>query len=109
MRAFLADRSNWFLAGFIDERVAGYLYGYVVARPDQPRPRFLLYDLAVTLTQRRQGVATALVAELRAEMTKQRARVFLKAQRSNEGALAFYKSVGAIEQQGEEVVLVLPR
>ncbi len=109
MRSFLADRSNWFLAAFLNGRAAGYLYGYVVARPDRPRPRFLLYDLEVTPTARRQGVGTALVKELHAEMTKLRARVFLITQRSNHGALEFYRSIGGIEQHGDDVVLVLPR
>ena len=109
MRDFLGDRSNWFLAAFLDGRAAGYIYGYVVDRPGRPRPRFLLYELEVTPTCRRQGVATALVENLHAEMTKLRARIFLITQRSNEGAMAFYKSVGAVEKHGDDVVLTLPR
>lgn len=109
MRDFLADRSNWFLAAFLDGRAAGYIYGYVVARPDRPRPRFLLYELEVTPTCRRQGVATALVNHLHKEMTPLRARIFLITQRSNEGAMAFYKSMGALAQHGDDVVLTLPR
>jgi ribosomal protein S18 acetylase RimI-like enzyme len=109
MREFLTDPSNWFLAAFLDGRATGYLYGYLVARPDQPRPRFLLYDLKVTTTRRRQGLATALVETLHGEMTKLHARIFLITQRSNEEAMAFYKSIGAVERHGEDVMLTLPR
>lgn len=109
MRAFLADRSNWFLAAFIDGRPIGYLYGYVVARPDRPRPRFLLYELAVTPTNRRRGAATALVKALHAEMTALRARIYLMAEGTDDGALAFYESVGAVQKHADQVVFVLPR
>ena len=109
MRSFLENDSNWFLAAFVDGRAAGYIYGYVVDRPDRPRPKFLLYEIEVVAASRRQGVGTALVKALHDEMTRLRARIFLITQRSNAGAMAFYESLGAVAQHGDDVVLTLPR
>jgi aminoglycoside 3-N-acetyltransferase I len=46
------------------ERVIGAMASYVLRKFEQPRKEIYIYDLAVAENRRRQGVATALIADL---------------------------------------------
>src|SRR5690606_16488596 len=48
-----------------DERVIGGLAAYLLRKYEQARSEIYIYDLAVAEENRRRGVATALIAEVR--------------------------------------------
>jgi ribosomal protein S18 acetylase RimI-like enzyme len=64
-RAFLDDVGHHMCIALVDGRAVGFVSGVETRHPDKGT-EMLLYELAVDDAHRRRGIATALVAELRA-------------------------------------------
>lgn len=109
MRAFLEDPTVWFFAAFERGRPSGFLYGYLLRRPDAPRPRFVAYELEVAPTARRRGVATALLNAARTAMVPLQARVWMLAEPDNAAAVGFCESQGGFRPAGRSAVFTFPR
>lgn len=64
-RDLLAREDVLAVVAFDGERVVGGLTAYLLRKFEQERSEIYIYDLAVAEERRRQGVATALVGEVR--------------------------------------------
>lgn len=62
---WLANPNNVAILATADSRAIGALGGYVLPKFEQSRSECYIYDLAVREDERRTGVATALIGEMR--------------------------------------------
>lgn len=86
------------LAAMDGEEVAGGLAAYVLQKFEQERSEVYIYDLAVSVTHRRRGIATALIEALKPIATKVGAHViFVQADFGDEPAIALYSKLGVRE------------
>jgi aminoglycoside 3-N-acetyltransferase I len=87
------------LAALEDGDVVGGLAAYELPKFEQARSEIYLYDLAVAAPRRRQGVATALINELRTIGATRGAHViFVQADPADAPAVALYTTLGAREE-----------
>jgi aminoglycoside 3-N-acetyltransferase I len=86
------------LAALEGNQVVGGVTAYVLPKFEQERSEIYIYDLAVAETHRRQGVATAMIAELRRIGALRGAYViFVQADYGDDPAIALYTKLGARE------------
>ncbi len=88
----LSDK-NYIALVAIDEegQVVGGLVAYVLQKIDQEHSEIYLYDLAVAVNHRRQGIATQLISELKVVAKLYGASViFVQADNEDTGAVALY-------------------
>jgi aminoglycoside 3-N-acetyltransferase I len=79
-------------------RVIAGLVAYVLDKLEQERSEIYIYDLAVAEAFRRQGMATALIAELKHIAAAENAWViYVQADYGDEPAVALYEKLGARE------------
>lgn len=100
MRKLLGSGYFIALAALKDEQVVAGLTAYELRKYEQERSEIYIYDLAVSAAHRRQGVATALIQELKNIAAARRAYViFVQADTGpeDEAAIALYSSLGKKE------------
>lgn len=86
------------LAALKNGDVVGGLAAYVLPKFEQERSEIYIYDLAVAEAHRRQGIATALILELKRIATARGAYVvFVQADYGDEPAIALYTKLGKRE------------
>ena len=86
------------LVALKEKHVVGALAAYELPKFEQNRSEFYIYDLAVSTDHRREGVATALIGELRDVAAARGAYViFVQADYGDEPAIALYTKLGARE------------
>jgi ribosomal protein S18 acetylase RimI-like enzyme len=86
------------IAALEADRVVGGLAAYVLPKFEQERSEIYIYDLAVGEPHRRQGVASAMVAELQRVGALRGAYViFVQADYGDEAAIALYEKIGVRE------------
>ena len=87
------------LVALIKDRVVGGLVAYELEKFEQPRSEIYIYDLAVDESWRRQGVATALIDELR-RIARERGAwvIFVQGDYGDDPALARYDKLGTREE-----------
>jgi aminoglycoside 3-N-acetyltransferase I len=86
------------LAASRDGEVVGGLAAYELQKFEQPRSEIYIYDLAVASAHRRQGIATALIHELKEIAASRGAYViFVQADLGDDPAIALYTKLGARE------------
>lgn len=93
-------RSDQFiaLAALKSGKVVGGLAAYELHKFEQERSEIYIYDLAVAAAHRREGLATALIAELRKIASTRRAYViFVQADIGDDPAIALYTKLGTRE------------
>ena len=94
----LRDDSFIALAAVVDGKVVGALAAYVLKKFEQERSEIYVYDLGVSETCRRRGVATGLINEVRAIARGLGAYViFVQADAGDEPAIKLYESLGTRE------------
>jgi len=80
-------------------QVVGGLVAYVLEKFEQERSEVYIYDLAVAATERRRGIATALIRELQVLAKGLGAWVvFVQADHGDEPAIRLYESLGTREE-----------
>lgn len=86
------------LAALKGGEVVGGLAAYEMRKFEQERSEIYIYDLAVAGPHRRQGIATALIQELR-KLASQRGAyvVFVQADLGDSPAIALYTKLGTRE------------
>lgn len=91
----LATETFVALVAISDARVVGALAAYELVKFEKERSEFYIYDLAVASESRRQGVATALIAELQAIAKAGGGYVvYVQADYGDEPAIALYTKLG---------------
>lgn len=99
LRGVLAQPHVIALVAEHDGACVGGLVAYELDKFEQPRREIYLYDLAVAAPFRRQGIATALIDELRAIAAERNAWViFVQADYVDPPAVALYEKLGAREE-----------
>jgi aminoglycoside 3-N-acetyltransferase I len=84
------------LAALKDGTVVGGLAAYELQKFERERSEIYIYDLAVTAAHRREGVARALVEELKIIAATRGAHViFVQADRGDSPAISLYTKLGA--------------
>lgn len=86
------------LAAVKDGRVVGGLAGYELKKFEQERSEIYIYDLAVEAAHRREGIATALILELR-NIARDRGAwvIYVQADITDDPAIALYSKLGTRE------------
>lgn len=98
LRAVLRREETVVLVARADGRVVGGIVAYELPKLEARRSELYLYDLAVATSHRRQGIARALIAELRAIATARGiSTVFVQAHPSDGPAVALYESLATRE------------
>ena len=86
------------LAATENEAVTGALAAYELRKFEQERSEIYIYDLAVSATNRRRGIATALIAALKPIARARRAWViYVQADHEDPPAIALYSKLGVRE------------
>ena len=86
------------LAAVKGESVVGGLAAYELQKLEQERSELYIYDLAVSEPHRRQGIATALIDELRTIAAQCGAYViYVQADYGDDPAIALYSKLGVRE------------
>jgi aminoglycoside 3-N-acetyltransferase I len=86
------------LAALKGDEVVGGLAAYVLPKFEQERSEVYIYDLAVADAHRREGIATALIMELKGMASLRGAYViFVQADHGDDPAIALYTKLGVRE------------
>jgi aminoglycoside 3-N-acetyltransferase I len=86
------------LAALKNGDVVGGLAAYELREFEQERSEIYIYDLAVAAAHRRQGIATALIEQLKTVAAARAAHViFVQADPGDEPAIALYSKLGVRE------------
>lgn len=86
------------IAALKGDAVVGGLAAYVLPKFEQQRSEVYIYDLAVAEAHRREGIATALIVELKTVASLRGAYViFVQADPGDEPAIALYTKLGTRE------------
>jgi aminoglycoside 3-N-acetyltransferase I len=96
----LLDRSDVIVLAACNEKgaIVGGLVAYLLAKFEQERSEGYIYDLAVVESQRRRGIATRLIGELRRIAQELGVYViFVQADPPDAPAVALYESLGSRE------------
>jgi aminoglycoside 3-N-acetyltransferase I len=101
LRKLLGDDTFIALVALVDGAVVGGLAAYELRKFERERSEIYIYDLAVRETHRRQGIATALIEELRRLASARGAHViYVQADTGEEdqAAIALYDRLGTREE-----------
>lgn len=94
----LARDSFFALVATDGNKVVGGLAAYELPKFEQARSEIYIYDLAVAETHRRQGIATALINDLRQRAAQRGCWViYVQADHGDDPAIALYTRVGERE------------
>lgn len=95
----LTDQYFIAIAAIEQGKVVGGLTAYELKKFEQERSEIYIYDLAVALPYRRQGIATQLIASLQPIAASRGAHViFVQADYEDPPAIALYETLGVREE-----------
>ena len=98
MREFLADDRHCFLVAYVDDDPVGFVFAYRLSRFDGRPPVMFVYEVGVAEGHRRLGIGRALVEELKSLAKAEGCcKMLIPTNRSNEAAMALYRSAGGKE------------
>lgn len=101
LRSLLANDDFIALVAIDGDEVVGGLTAYVLRKYERERSEIYIYDLAVAQAHRRQGVATALIAALKASAASRGAYlIMVQADTGEEDqpAIELYSKLGVMER-----------
>lgn len=98
LRRLLGKSTFIALAAMKEDRVVGGIAAYELEKFEQERSEIYIYDLAVDAAHRRQGIATAMIEDLKSIAARRGAYViFVQADHGDEPAVRLYSKLGARE------------
>ena len=98
LRSLLADDGVFALVATEGDAVIGGLVAYTLRKFERKRSEVYIYDLAVSSSHRREGIATALIHALRTLAAEHGAYViFVQADHGDDPAIALYTKLGTRE------------
>ena len=99
LQRLLGSRPFIALAALKDSTVVGGLAAYELQKFERERSEIYIYDLAVAAVHRREGIATALIGELKTIAATRRADfIFVQADRGDAAAISLYTKLGVREE-----------
>lgn len=105
--AFLNEKMNHLLAGYVDGELAGFLIGYELRRLDTSQPMMMLYTIDVLPRFQQKGVGKRLVNELKRVCVRRGIlKMFVITSESNQAAMALYSSTGGERESKDDVIFV---
>ena len=106
MERFLADPATYLIVAELDAEIAGFVLTYELRRMKQDDSvKMFIYEIEVAAKHQRKGVGTALINHVRDIVREKKMySAFVFTNYSNEGAVAFYKSTGAIIENGDDLL-----
>lgn len=108
LEAFLVDDASYLLLAEVEGRAVGSLIGHRLRTPHAEQPHLLLYEIDVASAWRRRGIGRRLVEAFLDEARAAGARgAWVVTNRSNEAAMALYRSCGLTDTAPDDVVLKL--
>lgn len=103
--AFLANESCYLFIAVTGDEVVGSLSGYALMHPQRRQPQFLLYEIDVKESWRRQGIGSALINAFLAEARNVGAfEVWVLTNQSNDAAMAMYHGCGFTRSNTDDVM-----
>ena len=95
----LLGKDNFIALAAVDgDALVGALAAYVLEKFEQERSEIYIYDLAVDAAHRREGIATAMLNEIKAIAARRGAWViFVQADYGDDPAIALYTRLGSRE------------
>jgi ribosomal protein S18 acetylase RimI-like enzyme len=103
-RVLVAHDDTILLVAFDETRPVGFVLAYVLRRRHGDARQLFVYEVDVTASHRRRGVATALLRELESlAVAAGISHGFVLTQRDNDPAMHLYRSLGGREES-EDVV-----
>ena len=98
LQKLLASDTFVAIAALDQQTVVGGLAAYVLPKFEQARHEIYIYDLAVAAEHRREGIATALILELKKIAVARAAYIiFVQADIGDDPAIALYTKLGVRE------------
>jgi len=98
LQQLMAGGSFIAVAALSGARVVGGLAAYLLPKFEQARSEIYIYDLAVDETHRRQGIATAMIEELKKVASSRGTYViYVQADQGDDAAIALYTKLGVRE------------
>ncbi|MGK7909056.1 MAG: AAC(3)-I family aminoglycoside N-acetyltransferase [Synechococcus sp.] len=98
LRSLLSNENFIALAALKNGEVVGGLAAYELEKFEQERSEIYIYDLAVSAAHRREGIATALIEELKRIGAQRRAYlIFVQADIGDKPAIELYTKLGVRE------------
>lgn len=95
LESMLAKDSFLAIAAIHGDEVVGAIVAYEIPRLERNASEIYLYDLAVSSSFRRQGIATAMIRELQRIAAQRQVRtIFVQAHLEDEPAIALYSKLG---------------
>jgi len=107
--AYLEDPTCYLVIALQAGTPVGVLAGQVIRRAHQSQPQFLLYEMDVVESVRRQGIGRALIERYRDEAYRAGAsEVWVLTNASNVAAMRLYEQNGMVRENPDDVMWVLP-
>ncbi|MES2582651.1 MAG: AAC(3)-I family aminoglycoside N-acetyltransferase [Pseudomonadota bacterium] len=98
LRHLLSSGTFIAVAAFSGVKVVGGLAAYVLHKFEQARCEIYIYDLAVDASCRRQGMATAMIEELkRLALARGAYVIYVQADQGDDAAISLYTKLGVRE------------
>ena len=99
LKQLLSSSAFVAIAAFEESSVIGGIAAYVLPKFEQARTELYIYDLAVEEANRRSGVATAMIEELKKVAVARGVYViYVQADQGDEAAIALYTKLGVREE-----------
>jgi GNAT superfamily N-acetyltransferase len=104
---FLADKDNALFLAYWNNEISGFLTAHRLQRFDERKAEILLYEIGVNEEFRKKGIGKALIEAVKAWGREVQAdEVWVLTNRSNQAAMALYKSAGGLEASPDDMMFV---
>ena len=105
---FMADAGNLAFGAFLEERMAGLLYGYSLCRMDDRGPQFFVYSVDVLPEFQGRGIGKAFLRYV-VEYCRENgfSEVFVPTEKGNVPACRVYEKAGGKSDYDDEVIYVI--
>jgi ribosomal protein S18 acetylase RimI-like enzyme len=101
---FLAEPQNYLFGAYVNGKLAGFVYGYILTMLDSERSEMFLYSLDVLPEYQRQGIGRALIESLKAVCREKKLVMFVFTNESNEAGMGVYPATGAFRPNPDDVM-----
>lgn len=108
VRRLLSDPANVLLVAQNAGETVGFAWAHWLGRLPREQQHLFLYEIEVDARYQRKGFGSALMNAILSEATLRQADVFVFTNHSNVGAVLFYKSLGGVAKNGDDLLFVYP-